>query len=368
MTDRPLAIKYGRRPVYLTSNFLMGMACIWLGICAEKTYLPFILGRAFLGLFEAPIEALVPSTVTDVFYLHERGEKVSIYGLGVLGGNEMGPLVSAYIIQSISVRWAFFIVAISIFINQITLIFFMPETKFTGRRPAILGPDVDDGQGEWAHSDSPEKAKSDHQEEPVGSVSRNEAESIPKKSYLSSLAFCAGVDHTVSLPKTFLRPFVLMTYPTVLWSSIVYGLSIGWNVILGICVAQLFAPPPYNFTSGDQGLIFLSPFIGSLAGTYLCGPLADRIANWATKRNHGIREPEMRLPACIIAVVLTFLGALVASLTYRAKTHWSGPIIGFGILSAGGQMGATLAMAYSLDCHKEVWSPWPLVMFMFPLF
>ena len=135
-----------------------------------------------------------------------------------------------------------------------------------------------------------------------------------------------------------------MTYPTVLWSSLIYGLSLGWNVILGVSVAQLFAPPPYLFTSGDQGLVFLSPFIGSLAGTYLCGPLADRIANWATKRNHGIREPEMRLPACIIAVGLTFLGALIASLTYR----------GFGVLSAGAQMGATLAMAYSLDCHKEV--------------
>lgn len=108
------------------------------------------------------------------------------------------------------------------------------------------------------------------------------------------------------------------------------------------------------FNSGDQGLIFISPFIGSLFGTYLCGPLADRIANWATKRNHGIREPEMRLPACAIAVALVFFGALIASLTYNATTHWSGPIIGFGILSAGAQMGATLAMAYSLDCHKEV--------------
>jgi hypothetical protein len=62
----------------------------------------------------------------------------------------------------------------------------------------------------------------------------------------------------------------------------------------------------------------------------------------------------MRLPACIIAVVLMFLGALTASLTYHVKTHWAGPIVGFGILSAGAQMGATLAMAYSLDCHKEV--------------
>lgn len=341
----------------------MGMVCIWLAIAAEKTYVPFIVGRAFLGLFEAPIEAIVPSTVTDIFYLHERGEKVSVYGLGVLGGNEIGPLVSAFIIQSLSVRWAFFIVAISIFINMFTLLFFMPETKFTGPRPSILPPAIDDAAVDRIQvpSNSSEKATSDHFEEPIISIAMNDTASIPKKSYLSSLAFCTGVDHTVNLRKTFFRPFILMTYPTVLWSSTIYGLSLGWNVILGICVAQLFAPPPYNFTSGDQGLIFLSPFIGSLAGTYLCGPLADRIANWATKRNHGIREPEMRLPACLIAVGLTFFGALIASLTYRAKTHWAGPIVGFGVLSAGAQMGATLAMAYSLDCHKEVCSTQSLI-------
>jgi hypothetical protein len=62
----------------------------------------------------------------------------------------------------------------------------------------------------------------------------------------------------------------------------------------------------------------------------------------------------MRLPTCAIAAVLTFLGALMAGLTYKHKTHWAGPIIGFGVLSAGGQMGATLAMSYSLDCHKDV--------------
>ncbi|OCL07711.1 hypothetical protein AOQ84DRAFT_294576, partial [Glonium stellatum] len=157
----------------------------------------------------------------------------------------------------------------------------------------------------------------------------------------------------VSLRKSFLRPFILMAYPTVLWSCVIYGVALGWNVIPGATVAQLFAPPPYDFNSSAQGLIFLSPLVGSLIGTYLCGPFADFVANWYTKRNEGIREPEMLLPTCFIAALLTFLGALMASLSYHFKTHWSAPVVGFGVLSAGGQMGATLAMSYALDCHKE---------------
>jgi len=235
----PLAVKYGRRPVYLTSNFLMGVACIWLAIAAEKTYTPFIIGRAFLGLFEAPIEAIVPSTVTDIFYLHERGEKISIYGLGVLGGNEIGPLVSAFIIQTLSMRWAFFIIAISIFINQFTLIFSMPETKFNGKRPQITirGQEKD----EKVSADDTSKLNVNHLES--SSEAAAEALEISQKTYLQSLSFCPSIDHTVSLRKTFLRPFFLMAYPTVLWSSLIYGLSLGWNVVLGATAAQLFAPP-----------------------------------------------------------------------------------------------------------------------------
>lgn len=71
----------------------MGVACIWLGIASNATYIPFVIGRAFLGLFEAPIESIVPTTITDTFFLHERGAMVSIYGLSVLSGNELGPLV-----------------------------------------------------------------------------------------------------------------------------------------------------------------------------------------------------------------------------------------------------------------------------------
>ena len=122
LTDaRPFAIKYGRRPVYLTSNFLLLILCVWLGIASTKTYPMFLVARALLGLVEAPIESIVPSTVADIFFLHERGAKISTYGLSVLAGNEIGPLLSAYIIQYLSVSWAFYIVSMFIGLNMVTM-------------------------------------------------------------------------------------------------------------------------------------------------------------------------------------------------------------------------------------------------------
>ncbi|KAJ5537758.1 hypothetical protein N7494_007237 [Penicillium frequentans] len=346
----PMTVKFGRRPVYLLSNFLMGIACIWLAIASEKTFPNLVCARAFLGLFEAPIEAIVPSTIADIFFLHERGEMIALYGLSVLGGNELGPLFSAYIIEYLSLRWAFFIIAISIGVSLALMTFLMPETIFEGHRPIIVPVSSYDSKEESKQEEA-EKHSSEHieTEERVS----GESLTVTKRTYMQDLfRFTANKD--VSLWALFKRPFILMAYPTVLWSSLIYGMSLSWNVILGIIVAQLFSPPPYYFTSGSQGLVFLSPLVGSLLGTYLCGPLADRTATWFTARNNGVREPEMRLPTCIMAAFLTFLGALISGLTYNVKTHWAGPIIGFGVLSAGAQMGATLAISYSLDCHKEL--------------
>jgi hypothetical protein len=230
------------------------------------------------------------------------------------------------------------------------MFFFMPETLYTGKRPTIT-PAKNEKESDFEPKID---IIGDFKQEAVESDMETQIDQhVPKRSYVKELALWGKPDHDVSLWKVFLRPFILYSYPTVIWACIVYGASLGWNVILGATIAQLFAPQ-YGFDAQSQGLVFISPFIGSLVGTWLCGPLADRIATYYTIKNNGIREPEMRLPACAIAAVLVFFGTLVASLTYQYNTHWMGPVVGFGILSAGAQMGATLSMSYVLDCHAEV--------------
>jgi MFS family permease len=214
--------------VYLLSNLLMGVACIWCGIASTHTYTVFIAGRAFLGIFEAPIESIVPSTVTDIFFLHERGEKVSMYGLSVLGGNELGPMLSAFIIEHLSMRWAFIIVGIFIFAAEIPMFFFMPETRFLGARNDVNAVETFTGD---------EKSKV------IETESYGADTEIPKTTYLQSLIPWGKGDPNVNLLHTFLRPFVLLAYPTILWSCIVYGMALSWNVIIGATLAQIYAPP-----------------------------------------------------------------------------------------------------------------------------
>jgi hypothetical protein len=242
------------------------------------------------------------------------------------------------------------------------MFFFMPETRYLGPRP-VIRPMPGGGITVEAPESKPEVEAIENTSENTNNqkvlepsqVERTATarSAVPKRSFLRNLALWESPDKNASLRKDLLRPFVLLTYPTILWACFIYGAALGWNVILGATTAQLFAPQ-YGFDPQSQGLVFLSPFIGSLVGTWLCGPTADWVANYYTKRNDGIREPEMRLPTCAIAGALVFLGALVAGLTYHYNTHWIGPLMGIGILSAGAQMGATLSMSYASDCHTEV--------------
>jgi len=213
----------------------MGVACFWCGF-GDNQYSILLSGRAFLGIFEAPIESIMPSTITDIFFLHERGEKISIYGLSVLGGNELGPMLSAFIIQNLNMRWAFFIVGIIILVAEIPIFFFMPETKFIGERVPIEVEDeqeLDELGKDVSRINEIENAKRQS-----GSVA------TPRlKTYRESLKPWGQNDPSVSLKNAFLRPFVLLAYPTVIWSCIIYGFALSWNVIIGASLAQIFSPP-----------------------------------------------------------------------------------------------------------------------------
>lgn len=67
----PLAIKYGRRPVYTAAFLLMTGTCIWCGVSTSFT--SGLVGRLFLGTACAAPEIVAPISLTDLFFLHERG-------------------------------------------------------------------------------------------------------------------------------------------------------------------------------------------------------------------------------------------------------------------------------------------------------
>jgi hypothetical protein len=117
-------------------------------------------------------------------------------------------------------------------------------------------------------------------------------------------------------------PWKLSLYPIVEFSSFVVSWTASSFLTLNLTQSQAFAAPPYNFTSTKIGFFNFAILIGALIGLFTAGPLSDAIAARLTKRNRGIREPEMRLVAMIPYVILMVIGNIVVAVGYQKAWDW----------------------------------------------
>lgn len=117
---------------------------------------------------------------------------------------------------------------------------------------------------------------------------------------------------------------------------------------------RTFTKAPYNWSSGDIGLLSLSGFIGGLFAFYLGGRLIDVISSRRTARHGGPRLPEHRLPAIIIPATIGPAGILIFGLCVAHKTHWIVPAFGYAMQAFGVAAISNVAVTYSLEMYKPV--------------
>lgn len=67
----PLIIKYGRRPIYIISFSGYILTALWSGFATN--YKSEMIARILLGFFSGAGECLGPRTISDLFFIHERG-------------------------------------------------------------------------------------------------------------------------------------------------------------------------------------------------------------------------------------------------------------------------------------------------------
>jgi MFS transporter len=203
-------------------------------------------------------------------------------------------------------------------------------------------------------------------EQEVTRPSADEAESVrpfnytehwrsePPKSYIQSLnPFHGRLSHE-NWFRLAVRPFILFTYPSVLWSALVYALSVGWLIVLSESVSTIYRNrETYNFTSIQVGLVYISPFIGSIFGTAVAGKVSDLIVRWMARKNDGVYEPEFRLVMAIPIALCTTIGLMGFGWSAQEKDNWAVPTVFFGILSFGASLGSTTAITFCVDSYRQ---------------
>ncbi|CAG8137752.1 unnamed protein product [Penicillium salamii] len=234
----PVIIKYGRRPVYIVSLLLFGACSLWAGLA--KSYPSELAARLTLGFAGGSADSLAPLTITDIFFLHERG----------------------------------FIMRFSHNAN---------------------------------HSHSTSQQISPH-----------------------SLKIFNGPFTTESLWQLFWRPIPLLLLPPVLWGTLAQSVCISALVAVTTSSETAFSKS-YHWTIWQCGLAYIATIIGALLSIFGSGWLSDTTADWLTRRNHGLREPEMRLPALILCSILCPLGIVLYGLGIGHGLPWIVPVLGLAL-------------------------------------
>ncbi len=216
----------------------------------------------------------------------------------------------------------------------ILLIFLFPETKWhrlhpneitketvaISSRENITTIDSDNDQHKGVMSNAQDVMFDEDSEARVAAKDPSLGKGKPSKQQFKLWQPNAAPFKTLALD--FWTPWRLFAFPIVEFAAFVVSWSASSFLTINLTQAQNFAAPPYNFSAQAVGFTNFALLIGTILGLLTNGPLSDWIAARATKKNRGIREPEMRLPTLIPYVCIMLLGNFVVAFGYQHKWNW----------------------------------------------
>lgn len=153
--------------------------------------------------------------------------------------------------------------------------------------------------------------------------------------------------------KVAVRPFILLSYPAVAFSSLIYACSVGWLIVISESVAMIYRGDYYKFNALQTGLVYIGPFVGGVLGTAVAGKLSDVVVKAMARRNHGLYEPEFRLVMMIPVAISTGIGLIGFGWSAQDHNAWIVPTVFFSLVSFGCALGSTTSITFVVDSYRQ---------------
>jgi MFS family permease len=352
----PGAELYGRRIVSIMCTVICVAGNIWQA--TARSYGSFLGARVFVGLGAAANETIMTMVIADVFFLHERGRYMCLYFFCYFNGLFLGPIISGNVAARVSWRWFFWAANIAQIINLVGIVVLFPETRY--RRSAVASQEPEK-QESCLSTDKPADNCVEIVSELVNSPPDTEAAHIitvgkgkPSKSQFSIFQQL-DPDAMNTVVRHVLTPLELFCFPIVFWAAMTMGGAANSLLDVNLLQSQALTGPAYKFTPSSVGFVNFALVIGGMVGLATAGPSCDWIATALTKRNGGIREPEMRLWSLIPYLFFTVIGMTVVGVGFQSGWPWEAVIIiGFFLVGLITVSIPTIAITYAVDCYKPV--------------
>ena len=122
-----IANRFGRKRIFILCSGGFTIASVLCGLAQDIDQM--VMFRLLQGVFGAALVPLSQAVMLDAYALHERAKAMSIWGMGVMMGPIMGPSLGAWLTETYSWHWVFFVNLPFGFITVLGLIVFMEETR-----------------------------------------------------------------------------------------------------------------------------------------------------------------------------------------------------------------------------------------------
>ncbi|KAK2595454.1 hypothetical protein QQS21_006794 [Conoideocrella luteorostrata] len=291
--------------------------------------------RFFQGLGVSPASNVGLAVINDLFFEHERGQKVGLWVLAIDLGLLFGPLIGG-IINFAGFAWIQWLSAIFFGVILFAELFFLPETLYPRHLMLSKIRRV--------------RARQTDMEKIAVGISDMEEVTILKTKQLRfiNLSPIPGLQHpkqydaVVRFVKTFqytVIPLAIITY------------CFGWywwllSIITLVPVAYAKYPPHI------QGLLYLGLIFGTLVSEFCCsGGLSDRIVIKLASQNNKQKTPEMRIWLSYPAALLSAVGLIIWGISIDYDYHWMVGEFAFALFGAGIQMGNTAICSFVMDAY-----------------
>ncbi|CCH45907.1 putative transporter [Wickerhamomyces ciferrii] len=125
---QPIALQYGKRPVYLFSVFSTCLICVWAPY--SKSNGGWIGNKILQGFVGSPIESLCEITLSDIFFEHERAKGMGIYAVALFTANYMAPMLAGFVYDGMGWKWVLWMSSVFSAVCFVFLFFFVEETNY----------------------------------------------------------------------------------------------------------------------------------------------------------------------------------------------------------------------------------------------
>src|SRR3954454_11315213 len=122
-----IANRFGRKRTFIVCSAGFTIASVMCGLAQDITQM--VLFRLLQGVFGAALVPLSQAVMLDSYALHERAKAMAIWGMGVMLGPIMGPSLGAWLTETYSWHWVFFVNLPFGIVTVLGLLAFMDETR-----------------------------------------------------------------------------------------------------------------------------------------------------------------------------------------------------------------------------------------------